>query len=380
AMYNAEFLSHYYAGRIRPRHAYAIGYIHRWAGLASHFPQLANFFGHAPLLGSLAKLAAGISRHRELPPFADETFKSWHARTRRRRVPPASVNGGDGEKPQVILWADTFNNYFHPPVAQAAVEVLEAAGCAVRVPRRNLCCGRPLYDYGMLDSAKRLLDETIETLRAPIRAGIPIVVLEPSCAAVFRDELVNLYPHDEDAKRLSRQTFLLSEFLDKELPEYHPPSLHRKAIVHGHCHHRAIMTMESEKRVLDKMGLDYNLLDSGCCGMAGGFGFEKEHYELSVNVGEHVLLPAVRKASDETLIIANGFSCREQILQTTERRALHLAEVLQMALRGDGSSADEAQAASAGEDRNRATVAVLAASAALVAGGILLEEWVRRRA
>ncbi|HEV2500430.1 MAG TPA: FAD-binding and (Fe-S)-binding domain-containing protein [Terriglobia bacterium] len=371
ATYKAEFLSHYYQGKLRPRHAYAIGYIHRWARLAAHFPRTINFFAQAPVLGSMAKFAAGISRHRRMPPFADEPFKNWFKRHRGLHSGYERNVRDTPTKTEVILWADTFNNYFHPGTAQAAVEVLESAGCRIRVPRQNLCCGRPLYDYGMLDSAKRLLIEILETLRAPIRAGVPVVVLEPSCAAVFRDELMNFFPNDEDAKRLSQQTFLLSEFLEKRIEDYQPPPMNRKAIVHGHCHHRAVMKMDAEEKVLKKLGLDFQLLDSGCCGMAGGFGFEKDHYDISIQVGERVLLPAVRQADPETLIIANGFSCREQISQTTDRKALHLAEVIQMAMRGEGSGAGDHRRSIAKQGRVRAAAVGLAAGAMLLGGGLL---------
>ncbi len=175
----------------------------------------------------------------------------------------------------------------------------------------------------MLEQAKRQLRQILETLRLEIQQGMPLVVLEPSCAAVFRDELVNLFPQDEDAQRLCRQTFSLAEFLAKHAPDFNLPHLDRKAIVHGHCHHKAILKMEADKKILDKTGLDYQVLDSGCCGMAGSFGFEKDHYDVSQQVGELVLLPAVRDASQDTLIIADGFSCREQIAQATDRQAVH---------------------------------------------------------
>jgi Fe-S oxidoreductase len=237
----------------------------------------------------------------------------------------------------VLLWPDTFNNYFHPETAKAAVEVLEAAGWQVIVPEPWLCCGRPLYDWGMLGLAKRQLGQIVEALRPQIRAGIPMVGLEPSCTAVFRDELLNLFPHDEDARRLQAQTLTLAEFLTEKADAYELPQLRRKAIVHGHCHHKAIMRMHAEADVLDRLGLDYELLDSGCCGMAGSFGFEKgERYEVSMRAGERVLLPAVRGCAPDTLVIGDGFSCREQIAQATDRQALHLAQVLQMALREEG--------------------------------------------
>jgi Fe-S oxidoreductase len=201
----------------------------------------------------------------------------------------------------------------------------------VVVPRAALCCGRPLYDYGMLSTARRWLERIVATLRAEIRAGVPVVGMEPSCVATFRDELVGMFPNDEDAQRLSRQTFLLSEFIDKEMSAHALPRLARRALVHAHCHQRAVTDVGSLERVLKRMGVDYELLDSGCCGMAGAFGFEKEHHAISIACGERVLLPRVRGAAHDTLIIASGFSCREQIAQTTPRRAVHLAHVLELA-------------------------------------------------
>ena len=234
--------------------------------------------------------------------------------------------------PRVVLWPDTFNNHFHPQTAKAAVEILEAAGFQVVVPNKSLCCGRPLYDFGMLDTAKGLLREILDTLRPEIEASIPVVGLEPSCVAVFRDEMMNLFPMDEDAKRLSANTFILSEFLAKKAPGFRLPRMKRKALVQKHCHHEHVMKFDAENSVLKQLGLDYELLDSGCCGMAGSFGFESGHYDVSVAVGERRLLPAVRAADPDTLVIADGFSCREQIAGLTGRGALHLAQVIQMAM------------------------------------------------
>jgi Fe-S oxidoreductase len=264
-----------------------------------------------------------------------------------------------------MLWPDTFNNYFHPSTARAAVEVLETAGYRVVVPHANLCCGRPLYDFGMLDRAQTLLLQILDELEPEIEAGIPIIGLEPSCISVFRDELLNLFPKDERAQKLARQTFLLSEFLERELvgrrsegqqaddPELHQvappfprtlreggpspaplPQLNRKALLHGHCHHKSIMKMTAEESLLRRLGVDFTVPAPGCCGMAGSFGFErdKDKYEVSRAIGELELLPAVRSAPKDWLIIADGFSCREQISQGTDRHALHLAEVIQMAL------------------------------------------------
>jgi FAD/FMN-containing dehydrogenase/Fe-S oxidoreductase len=329
ATYKAEFLSHYYEGRPRPRSAYAFGLIFYWARLASRLPGLANLLTQTPLLREVAKAVAGMAPERQIPAFAPQPFKAW-CRQRGWRH--------EGS-PRVILWPDTFNNYFHPEIAKAAVEVLEAAGYRVVVPDQELCCGRPLYDYGMLGRAKHLLRQILATLRAEIAAGVPVVVLEPSCAAVFRDELINLFPHDEDAKRLHHQTFLLSEFLAARADGFQMPRLPRRALVHTHCHHKALMGMRAEEAVLSKLGLDFEVLDSGCCGMAGSFGFERgDRYDVSIKAGERVLLPAVRSAPKDTLIIADGFSCREQIAQTTERHGLHLSQVITLAMHGGAAA------------------------------------------
>ncbi|HJU06771.1 MAG TPA: FAD-linked oxidase C-terminal domain-containing protein [Nitrospiraceae bacterium] len=377
ATYKAEFLSHYYAGRRRPMHAYSMGLIYWWARLASLMPEVANFFTQTPGLRSVVKALGGISQRRRMPPFATQTFKEWFYR--RDRPKRGTM--------RVILWPDTFNNYFLPATARAAVEVLEAAGCHVVVPRRSLCCGRPLYDFGMLTAAKGLLRRILDTLKADIQAGTPIVGLEPSCVAVFRDELINLFPHDENAKRLSKQTFTLAEFLEKEIPDYRAPQFPRKAIVHGHCHHKAIMKLSEEEKVLSKVGLDFEILDSGCCGMAGSFGFRAEHDGISRRIGELVLLPAVRNASKDTLILADGFSCREQIAQTTDRRGLHLAEVLHLAMQtqahpngrtGDYPEADYLRRNKLESARSMPSTVALAGGAVL-AGGLLLRAWQRRK-
>jgi FAD/FMN-containing dehydrogenase/Fe-S oxidoreductase len=325
ASYKAEFFSHYYEGRIRPRSAYAFAYIDRWARMASAAPWLVNLVTQSRGLRTAAKWAAGMPQQRTIPAFAGRTFRSW-------------FSGHDGQKAgkRVVLWPDTFNNYFLPETARAAVEVLEAAGYRVELPGAVLCCGRPLYDFGLLKRAKRLLRRTLQVLEKEIEAGTPVVVLEPSCAAVFRDELLNLFPEDERARRLAGQTFLLSEFLTKHASDFQLPVLHRSAVIHGHCHHKSIMKMTDEEVILRRMGIDFQAPAAGCCGMAGSFGFERERYETSMAVGELELLPAVRRAPADSLMIADGFSCREQILQATGRRAMHLAEVVRLGL-GDAS-------------------------------------------
>jgi len=360
ATYKAEFLSHYYEGRMRPRSAYAFGHIDQWACLASNAPGLVNLTTQLPFLRDIAKTIAGMPQERSIPAFAPETFRQWFRSHRggRLRPPreaervswksgalaPRQVEEGNRalapDDRTVLLWPDTFNNYFLPATAKAAVNVLEAAGYHVILPQANLCCGRPLYDFGMLDRAQALLLKILDALSPEIEAGIPVIGLEPSCVAVFRDELLNFFPDDPRAQTLARQTFLLSEFLETNSGNSPLPSLDRKALLHGHCHHKSIMKMTAEESLLRRIGIDFQAPAPGCCGMAGSFGFERDKYEVSQAIGELELLPAVRKAPKDWLIIADGFSCREQIAQGTGRHALHLAEVLQMAFEPSGVTDD----------------------------------------
>jgi len=298
----AEFLSHYYAGRLRPRTAYGFGLIDQAARVASRAPGLVNFVTQTAPLDAVAKLALGISQKRRIPPFAPLTLKDWFAARPQR-------NGGGH---RLVLWADTFTNYFEVEVGVAAVEALEDAGFHVVMPQLHLCCGRPLYDYGMLGLARRYAEKVIDHLREDIHVGVPVVGIEPSCVAVFKDELPKLLTLDEDAERLAKQTFQLSEFLAR-LDGYEPPALQGNALLHGHCHHKATGGIAPERELLEKMGLEVEELDSGCCGMAGGWGYE--HYDVSMACGERVLLPRVREASPETLVVADGFSCKSQIEQ-----------------------------------------------------------------
>jgi FAD/FMN-containing dehydrogenase/Fe-S oxidoreductase len=368
ATYKAEFLSHHYARRLRPRVAYSMGLIHWWARAASHAPVAVNALAHAPGTSRLAKLAAGVAPERTIPRFATTPFgrrfqargaiapapaaphdgstpiehadiprfgqegyatRSMHPDTDANRLHP---HGKDApfETDRVLLWPDTFNSYLESSVLDAATDVLEDAGYRVELPPRPLCCGRPLYDFGMLTTAERLWRRTLRTLRPWIRAGVPVVGVEPSCVAAFRDELPNLFPHDDDARRLATQTLLLSEFLERQ--RYCPPELDVRALVHGHCHHKAVLGMDAEVALLQRMGVDADVLDSGCCGMAGSFGFAAGHLEVSRRVGERVLLPAVRDAPDDCLVVTDGFSCREQIEQETDRTPVHVAELLRRAI------------------------------------------------
>jgi len=323
ATYKAEFLSHHYKRRLRPRPAYSMGLIMFHARLAARMPRLANFLTHAPGLSGLVKRAGGLSPEREMPRFAGETFKDWWAA--RGAVNPHAD--------PVVLFPDTFSNFLRPEVLRATVAVLEDAGYRVVVPAPALCCGRPLYDYGMLDTAKRFWKRMLSELAPWIRDGVPVVGAEPSCIAAFRDELPGLLPHDEDAKRLSLQTLTVAEFLQRHAPEWDAPRLDRRAIVHGHCHQEATMGMSAEGELYERLGLSYEILDSGCCGLAGSFGFERDHDEISRRIGERRLMPAVRETPAETLLIADGFSCKTQIEQLTGRRATHTAEAIAAALK-----------------------------------------------
>jgi FAD/FMN-containing dehydrogenase/Fe-S oxidoreductase len=328
ATYKAEFMSRYYQGRARPRAAYSMGLIHWTARLARFAPGLVNRVTRSPGSSALAKRLGGVARQRDIPMFAEQTFRDWF------RARGVSTVAGT----RVIVWPDTFNNAFNPETGRATVEVLEGLGFRPVIPESTLCCGRPLYDFGMLGLARRQLRQILDALRHEIRAGTPIVGMEPSCVAVFRDELLNLFPDDVDARQLARQTFMLTEFLALHSPAGSLGDLRgEKALVHGHCHHKSVLGFDSEIAVLESTGLSVELLDSGCCGMAGPFGFQEEHYAVSQACAERVLLPAIRAAEPGTMLITSGFSCREMVEQNRLDRPLHVAEVVHMAMARAGS-------------------------------------------
>jgi FAD/FMN-containing dehydrogenase/Fe-S oxidoreductase len=322
ATYKAEFMHQHYRGRLRPRQAYSMGWIQRWARVASVAPRLANLLTQTPGLSALLKWAGGVAQGREIPKFARRTFRRWFA----RRTPAAGPRG------RVILWADTFNNHFQPGSAAAAVEVLEALGYTVALPPQGLCCGRPLYDFGLLDTARGQLRDILDALEADIRDGTPVIGLEPACLSVFRDELPHLLADDPRAARLARQCLPFSDFLMR-VDDWQAPQIGGEALVHGHCHHKSVFGMAAEMALLKRLGIRARTAESGCCGMAGAFGFHPRHIEVSIKAAEAALLPAVRAAGADTLIIASGYSCREQIAQLSERQALHIAEVVALALR-----------------------------------------------
>jgi FAD/FMN-containing dehydrogenase/Fe-S oxidoreductase len=319
ATYKAEFRSHHYVRRLRPRAAYTMGLIHRWARVAAVAPSVVNGLLQAPGLGSLAKWIGGIAPQRAIPRFAGQSFTHWFRR--RARQP-------HGHRRRVLLWPDTFNNYFRPRTAVAAAHVLGELGFDVVIPDRPLCCGRPLYDWGMLDAAKRLWRQAIAALHPAIEDGTPIVGLEPACVSAFRDELPGLFPDDAVARRLSEQMVFFSDFIGQRSDESAWPHIPRKAVVQFHCHHHAIIKTQVEQDMLRRLGLDCEILPSGCCGMAGAFGFEASKYDVSIAAAERVLLPRIRATPADTLVLADGFSCREQIEQCTGRRTLHVAETM----------------------------------------------------
>ena len=329
ATYKAEFLSHYYERHARPRQAWSMGRIGEWAPFAAKVPRVSNFFTQSALFSPMIKGVCGIAQERTLPAFARMQFRDQFSRMHQSRRIPAQARSVRRGEP-VILWADTFTNYFRPAAALAAVEVLEAAGCRVSLPQERLCCGRPYYDFGMLDAAKAALERILQSLGASIYGGTPVIGLEPSCVAVFRDELAKLFPDDERAARLAKQTFTLAEYLERI--EWSPPDRgagpRPRALVHGHCHQKAVLGMHSELNLLAAAGFDAEVPDAGCCGMAGSFGFKPEHQAASRKLAESALMPAVRAAAHDTVIVANGFSCREQIEQMSGRSTVHLAEVL----------------------------------------------------
>jgi Fe-S oxidoreductase len=320
ATYKAEFLHHHYEGRVRPRAAYATGLIHRWARAGSVAPGVANALTRGPGLSAVVKAAAGVAGERKVPTLARRTFRRWFESRAR------STAGAD-----VVLWPDTFTNHFHPWVGRAAVEVLEAGSRSVLLPPKGLCCGRPLYDHGMLTHARREGRRSVDALRPFAERGVPIVGLEPSCVAVFRDELPNLFPDDPAVRGVAAGVRTFAEFLEDHPDVVPGGGPVRPALVQTHCHQHAVMGFDADLRVMARAGIDAARPNPGCCGMAGGFGFERgRKYGVSVAVAEQALLPAIRAAPADRLILADGFSCREQIAQLGGRRALHLAEALRM--------------------------------------------------
>ncbi|MFD9477505.1 MULTISPECIES: FAD-binding and (Fe-S)-binding domain-containing protein [Streptomyces] len=322
ATYKSEFLHHHYKGRIRPASHYTMGWLPLLSRAASLAPGPVNAVLGSPF-APLVKRLGGIADQRALPRFADRTFLSWF----RGRRPK-----GDGYRGPVMLWVDSFNNHFSPEVLQAAVAVLENAGFTVRVPDGTQCCGLTWISTGQLGVAQRIARRTAAALGPATRAGVPVVGLEPSCTATLRSDLPELLGRDEDTRSLAGATLTLAELLTQRAGGWQPPEIRARSLSQTHCHQHATSGFDADAALLRRMGVDNTVLDSGCCGLAGNFGFERGHHEVSTAVGELVLLPAVRSAAADTYILADGFSCRTQITQRTNRRGTHLAQLIAEAL------------------------------------------------
>jgi Fe-S oxidoreductase len=336
-----------------------------------------NALASAPVLPVIATRLAGLEP-REIPLFAGETLQQWW----RRR----GGSAGPGTRGTVLLWPDTFTNHFHPHIGQAAVRLLEDAGWTVHIPTEPICCGLTWISTGQLDTAKSMLQRTVAVVADHVRAGGLVLGLEPSCTAVFRSDAPELLPEDEDIRRLKEQTVTLAELLTQHTPGWEPPRLDGvRAISQVHCHHHAVLDdWSADEKLLNAAGAEAERLDSGCCGLAGNFGFEAGHLEVSKACAEHVLLPAVRSADPEVVVLADGFSCRTQIheLDSGGREAVHLAELLDRARHGAARPAVHGDLAP-GDRPDRppavargAALAVVAGAAALAAG--LLGRRVRR--
>ncbi|WP_037887461.1 FAD-binding and (Fe-S)-binding domain-containing protein [Streptomyces sp. NRRL S-87] len=329
ATYKAEFLAHHYRGRLRPPAHYAMGWLPVWAQVAQMAPGAANAALHAPGLSRIGRMLAGVDPRRDAPVFAAASFReAW------RRQGRAAPDPGDPRT--VLLWADTFTDHFHPHVGDAAVRLLEDAGFRVAVADAPACCGLTWISTGQLATARRVLKRTTRLLRPWLEAGTPIIGLEPSCAAVFRSDAPDLLAGDQDVLRLAGQVRTLAEQLVDHAPDgWRPPRVGRAATVQVHCHQHAVLGTGPDRELMRRAALEADVLDEGCCGLAGNFGFEAGHYDLSMAVAEQGVLPAVRGTAPGAFVLADGFSCRTQIDQAaTGRRAVHLAEVLALALDG----------------------------------------------
>ncbi len=322
ATYKSEFLHHHYRRRLRPASHYSMGWLPLLSRAASRMPRLVNAVTSSPLAPALKRLG-GIAPRREVPRFADQTFTRWF----RGREPE-----GDGGRGPVLLWVDSFNDHFTPEVLRAGVRVLEHAGYRVEIPGSPQCCGLTWITTGQLGMARRMARRTTQALRTATEAGTPVVGLEPSCTAVLRGDLPELLDGDPAARALASATVTLAELLQGDAADWQPPRVDAASISQTHCHQHATSGFDADAALLRRMGVDNTVLDSGCCGLAGNFGFERDHYDVSMTVGEQALLPTVRSAADSTVVLADGFSCRTQIGQGTDRTGTHLAELIARAL------------------------------------------------
>jgi Fe-S oxidoreductase len=311
------------------------GRIHEIARAGALAPRLLNAL-ELGLPGSILRRLLKVHRERRLPKFAPQSFRRWFIR--RQQVSDRSVDRKsdqftrDRATNQVLLFPDTFTNFFEPEVAIAATEVLERAGFKVILPSKDLCCGRPLYEAGRLDAGRSRLLEIVAALSPLVERGIGIVGLEPSCLLTLRDELPALFPRLGQAHKLAKSAMLLDEFLVARAPQFRPPCLSGTALIHGHCHQKALAGMNNEIELLKRAeGLRVDMPDAGCCGMAGAFGYDVRRFDVSRAIAQRILIPAIKNSADDTLIIADGFACRSQIRQfCEERHPMHLAQMLNL--------------------------------------------------
>jgi FAD/FMN-containing dehydrogenase/Fe-S oxidoreductase len=327
AQYKSEFLAQRYKGRLHPLHHYIFGFADKLARWGSLAPWLTNAILTGPLTSPLIKRIAGVAQERQLPRLALQSFQnsrqpSPQQDSQRREAQSAPA--------QVVLWPDTWNNYYHPKSLLAAEALLLQAGFQVKTAERHICCGRPLYDFGLLDAARSYLARVLTRMAPQIDSGLPFIFLEPSCASVFRDELPELFANDPRAQKLRDSVWLLADWLAAKAPDFGTDRLNGETIlIHGHCHHKAVFGgTKSEIALLRQAGATVEAIQAGCCGMAGPFGFEADKFEVSEIIANQDLLPALRTASPDTIIVADGFSCREQIDQLGHKRAIHFAEAL----------------------------------------------------
>ncbi len=329
ATYKAEVLYQRYRRRPRPPAHYSLGWLPRWARLAARAPGLANAALRAPVLAGLAKRLGGIDARRPLPRFAAQTFRAWFAARGGTRAGIVLAPGGTtppSPPGAVLLWVDTFTDYFSPEVGRDAVRVLEAAGYAVQIAAEPVCCGLTWISTGQLDGARRQLRRSLDALDPAIAAGTPVVGLEPSCTAVLRGEITELLPDDPRAARAKAATRTLAELL-AGTAGWEPPDLGGvRAVAQPHCHHHAVMGWHADSALLARAGAEVTAV-GGCCGLAGNFGVERGHYDVSTAVAETALLPAVRAAGD-AVVLADGFSCRTQLDQLARVSGIHLAQLL----------------------------------------------------
>ncbi len=346
--YKSEYLAQRYKGRLHPINHYVFGFADKLARLGALTPALTNLALSSPITSPLVKHIIRVAQPRQLPALAPKPY----TKLRKSNAPLPTIMGAPGpdsgtresrntsgrgaqlaapQVPQtVLLWADTWNNYYHPQSLQAAESILTEAGFRVRTAQRHVCCGRALYDFGHLDTARSYLLNVLDTMAPEIEAGLPFIFLEPSCASVFKDELPDMLPDDPRGKKLRELVWLIGDWLQAKAPNFAANRLAGKTVlIHGHCHHKAVFGgPKAEIAMLRAAGANVEFIESSCCGMAGPFGFEADKFEVSKAIANLSLIPAVIAAPDDAIIVADGFSCREQIEQLGHKHALHFAEAL----------------------------------------------------